>query len=106
MFQRQISIYLDTMCIVENGVAAAAPKTPVATAMAGAQTTINNQLKVSAATATETATMTATMAMIYQHCCVIGSTLVLFWYVAYFKRPGYVQSYPGYAQSYPGYAQS
>ncbi len=36
-------------------------KTPVGTTMAGKQTTINNQLKAVAATATETATMTATM---------------------------------------------
>ncbi len=35
-------------------------KTPVGTAMAGKQITINNQLKAVAATATETATMTAT----------------------------------------------
>jgi hypothetical protein len=35
-----------------------ATKTPAATAKAGAQTTINNQLKVAAATATITATMT------------------------------------------------
>jgi hypothetical protein len=32
-------------------------KTPAVTAMAGAQTTINNQLNASTATATETATM-------------------------------------------------
>jgi hypothetical protein len=37
-----------------------APKTPVATVMAGAQTTINNQLKLVAAMAMEMATMTAT----------------------------------------------
>jgi hypothetical protein len=37
-----------------------ATKTPAATAMAGAQTTINNQLKAAAATVMETATMTAT----------------------------------------------
>ncbi len=36
-------------------------RTPAATAMVGAQTTINNQLKAMAATVTETATMTATM---------------------------------------------
>ena len=35
-------------------------KTPAVTAMVGAQTTINNQLKAVKATATETATMTAT----------------------------------------------
>jgi hypothetical protein len=35
-------------------------KTPVATAMAGAQITINNQLKTAATMAMETATMTAT----------------------------------------------
>ncbi len=38
--------------------AAVAKKTPVATAMAGSQTTINNQLKAVAAMAMETATMT------------------------------------------------
>ena len=38
--------------------AAVAMKTPAVTAMVGAQTTINNQLK--SGTATETATMTAT----------------------------------------------
>jgi hypothetical protein len=38
--------------------AAVETKTPAATAMVGAQTTMNNQLK--SATATETATMTAT----------------------------------------------
>jgi hypothetical protein len=37
-----------------------ATKTPAATAMAGDQTTINNQLKSVTATATEMATMTAT----------------------------------------------
>ncbi len=37
--------------------AAVATKTLVATAMAGEQTTINNQLKAVAATVTETATM-------------------------------------------------
>jgi hypothetical protein len=36
-------------------------KTPVAAVMAEAQTTINNQLKVAAATETKTMTMTATM---------------------------------------------
>jgi hypothetical protein len=40
---------------------AVATKTPAATAMAGAQTTINNQLKATAATAMEMATMTAMM---------------------------------------------
>jgi hypothetical protein len=35
-------------------------KTTVGTAMAGKQTTLNNQLKAVAATATETMTMTAT----------------------------------------------
>ncbi len=40
--------------------ATVATKTPVATAMAGEQTTINNQPKAAASTATETATMTAT----------------------------------------------
>jgi hypothetical protein len=35
-------------------------KTPAVTVMAGAHTTINNQLKVAAATAMDTATMTAT----------------------------------------------
>ncbi len=34
-------------------------KTPMVTAMAGTQTTINNQLKASTTTGTETATMTA-----------------------------------------------
>ena len=34
-------------------------KTPAGTTMAGKQTTINDQLKAAAATATETATMTA-----------------------------------------------
>jgi hypothetical protein len=37
--------------------AAVAMKTPAVTAMAGAQTTINNQLNASMPTATETATM-------------------------------------------------
>jgi hypothetical protein len=41
--------------------AAMATKKPMATAMAGAQTTINNQLKAAAAMATETVRMTATM---------------------------------------------
>jgi hypothetical protein len=40
--------------------AAVETKTPAVTAMAGKQTTINNQLKEAAATAIETATMTAT----------------------------------------------
>jgi hypothetical protein len=46
--------------VIHNIIRAAAVvmKTPAATAMVGAQTTINNQLK--SATATETATMTAT----------------------------------------------
>jgi hypothetical protein len=39
---------------------AVATKTPAAIVMAGAQTTINNQLKLAAAMATETAMMTAT----------------------------------------------
>ncbi len=39
---------------------AVAMKTPMVTAMAGAQTTINNQLKAATATATETGRMTAT----------------------------------------------
>jgi hypothetical protein len=44
--------------------AAVATKTPAATAMVGAHTTINNQLKEAAATATETAMMTVmTMTM-------------------------------------------
>ena len=38
--------------------AAVVTKTPAGTAMAGKQTTINNQLKAAAATATETATVT------------------------------------------------
>ncbi len=46
------------------GGSAVATKTPVATLMAGAQTTINNQLQAVVATATETATMTATMTTI------------------------------------------
>ncbi len=46
-----------------GGSAAAVTKTPAATAMVGAQTTINNQLKVATATATEIAMMTATMIM-------------------------------------------
>jgi hypothetical protein len=37
------------------------PKTPAATAMMGAQTKINNQLKAAAATKMETGMMTATM---------------------------------------------
>ncbi len=41
--------------------AAVATKTPLAIAMEGAQTTINNQLKLAAAMATEMAMMTATM---------------------------------------------
>ncbi len=40
--------------------AAVATKTPVETAMAGGKTTINNQLKVAAAMATETVMMKAT----------------------------------------------
>jgi hypothetical protein len=43
--------------------AAVATKTLVATAMAGEQTTINNQLKAAASTATETGTMSATTMM-------------------------------------------
>jgi hypothetical protein len=43
-----------------GGSASAATKTPVTTAMVGAQTTINKQLKAAAATATAMATMTAT----------------------------------------------
>jgi hypothetical protein len=39
---------------------AVAMKTPVATAMAGAQTTINNQLKAAAATAMDTGMITPT----------------------------------------------
>jgi hypothetical protein len=41
--------------------AAVATKTPAATAMAGAHTTINNQLREAAAMATETVAMKATM---------------------------------------------
>ncbi len=40
--------------------AAVETKTPAGAAMVGKQTTINNQLKAAAATATEMATMTAT----------------------------------------------
>jgi hypothetical protein len=42
---------------------AVAMKTPVATAMVRAQTTINNQLKAATAMATETVTTTAMMMM-------------------------------------------
>jgi hypothetical protein len=46
--------------VLRPHVPAVVTKTPTGTAMAGKQTTINNQLKAAAATATETATMTAT----------------------------------------------
>ncbi len=42
--------------VLPPGAAAVAMKTPAATAMAGAQTTINNQLKAATSTVTETAT--------------------------------------------------
>ncbi len=42
--------------VLPPGATAVATKTPAATAMAGAQTTINNQLKAATATATEMAT--------------------------------------------------
>ena len=47
--------------------AAVAIKTPATTAMAGAQTTINNQLKAATATATETTMMTATTTVPIRH---------------------------------------
>ncbi len=53
-----------SIAMLPPGAAPLATKTPAATAMAGAQTTINNRLKAVAATATETAAMTAmTMTM-------------------------------------------
>jgi hypothetical protein len=52
-----------TTAVLPPRTAAVATKTPAATAMAGAHTTINNYLKEAAATATETGTMTVTMMM-------------------------------------------
>jgi hypothetical protein len=46
--------------VLQPHAAAVVTKTPVGTAMVGKQTTINNQLKAAAATATETATMAMT----------------------------------------------
>jgi hypothetical protein len=46
--------------VLQPRAAAVATKTPAATAMAGKQITINNQLKAAATTATGMATMTAT----------------------------------------------
>jgi hypothetical protein len=46
--------------VLPPGTAVVAMKTPAVTVMAGAQTTINNQLKAATETVTETATMTAT----------------------------------------------
>jgi hypothetical protein len=46
--------------VLQPRAAAVVTKTPAGTAMAGKQTTINNQLNAAAATATETARMTAT----------------------------------------------
>jgi hypothetical protein len=46
--------------VLPSRAAAVETKTPAATAIGGAQTTINNQSKAATATATETATMTAT----------------------------------------------
>ncbi len=48
--------------------AAVAMNTPVQTAIAGGKTTINNQLKVAAATATETAMMKATATTMKMKC--------------------------------------
>ena len=50
-------------------------KTPTATAMVGAQTTINYQLKEATTTATETATMTATMMTMETKALVVAASL-------------------------------
>jgi hypothetical protein len=52
-----------TIAVLPPRAAAEAMKTPAATVMAGAQTTINNQLKAATAMAPETATVTATAMM-------------------------------------------
>jgi hypothetical protein len=53
---------METQVVAVVAAAVRATKTMVVTAMVGAQTTINNQIKVAAGTATETTTVTATMA--------------------------------------------
>ncbi len=50
-----------TTAMLPPGAATVATKAPAATAMAGEQTTINNQLKAAASMATEAAKMTAKM---------------------------------------------
>ncbi len=69
-----IAVAASATALLPPRTAAVATKTPAATALAGVQTTINNQLKVAAALAMKTAMMTATTMMVRMQTKVAAAT--------------------------------